>query len=52
MIGAGAKVLGSITLGKNARIGANAVVIREVPANSVVVGVPGRVVRQDGEKLR
>jgi len=52
VIGAGAKVLGSITIGKNARIGANAVVIREVPANSVVVGVPGRVVRQDGEKLR
>ncbi len=51
VIGAGAKVLGSITIGKNAQIGANAVVIREVPANSVVVGVPGRVVRQDGEKL-
>ena len=52
VIGAGAKVLGSITIGKNAQIGANAVVIREVPANSVVVGVPGRVVRQNGEKLR
>ncbi len=52
VIGAGAKVLGSITIGKNAQIGANAVVIREVPANSVVVGVPGRVIRQNGEKLR
>ena len=52
VIGAGAKVLGSIIIGENAQIGANAVVIREVPANSVVVGVPGRVVRQNGEKLR
>jgi serine O-acetyltransferase len=52
VIGAGAKVLGSIIIGKNAQVGANAVVIREVPANSVVVGVPGRVIRQNGEKLR
>ena len=52
VIGAGAKVLGSFTIGDNVQIGANAVVVREVPPNSVVVGVPGRVVRQDGEKLR
>ena len=51
VVGTGAKVLGSLTIGANAQIGANAVVIREVPANSVVVGVPGRVIRQNGEKL-
>ena len=39
-------------IGDNAQIGANAVVVREVPANSVVVGVPGQVIRQNGEKLR
>ncbi|MEW6716968.1 MAG: serine O-acetyltransferase [Chloroflexota bacterium] len=42
VIGAGAKVLGAITVGENSRIGANAVVIKSVPANSVVVGVPGQ----------
>lgn len=44
VIGAGAKVLGAITVGEDSRIGANAVVVKEVPANSVVVGVPGQVV--------
>jgi serine O-acetyltransferase len=44
VIGAGAKVLGAITIGHGSRIGANAVVIKDVPANSVVVGVPGQVV--------
>jgi len=44
VIGAGAKVLGAITVGNNSRIGANAVVIKSVPANSVVIGVPGQVV--------
>ena len=48
VIGAGAKVLGSFTIGDNVQIGANAVVVREVPPNSVVVGVPGRIVRQEG----
>ncbi len=48
VIGAGAKVLGRFTVGQNVQIGANAVVVREVPANAVVVGVPGRVVRQEG----
>ncbi|MGC0251576.1 serine O-acetyltransferase [Pseudactinotalea sp. Z1748] len=43
MIGAGAKVLGPITLGNDVQVGANAVVVRDVPANSVVVGVPGQV---------
>jgi len=44
VVGAGAKVLGAITIGAGSRIGANAVVVREVPANSVVVGVPGQIV--------
>ena len=48
VIGSGAKVLGSFTIGDNVQVGANAVVVREVPANSVVVGVPGRIVRQAG----
>ncbi|RPI25371.1 MAG: serine O-acetyltransferase [Chloroflexota bacterium] len=44
VVGAGAKVLGAITVGANSRIGANAVVVKSVPPNSVVVGVPGQVV--------
>jgi serine O-acetyltransferase len=46
VIGAGAKVLGAITIGEDSRIGANAVVIRSVPPNSVVVGVPGQIIRR------
>lgn len=46
-IGAGAKVLGPITVGKGSAIGANAVVIRDVPANCVVAGVPARIIRSD-----
>jgi len=46
VIGAGAKVLGAITIGAGSRIGANAVVVKSVPPNSVVVGVPGQVVRR------
>jgi len=44
VVGAGAKILGNITIGENSRIGANAVVVKSVPPNSVVVGVPGQVV--------
>ena len=44
VIGTGAKVLGAITIGESSRIGANAVVVKNVPPNSVVVGVPGQVV--------
>jgi serine O-acetyltransferase len=44
VVGAGAKVLGAITIGANSRIGANAVVVKSVPPDSVVVGVPGQVV--------
>ena len=47
VIGAGAKVLGAISIGNNTRIGANAVVIKSTPADSVVVGVPGQVVIKD-----
>lgn len=50
VVGAGAKVLGSITIGDNSRIGAGAVVVESVPPNSTVVGVPGRVVRRNGVK--
>ena len=45
VIGTGAKILGNITIGHNTKVGAGSVVIRPVPANSTVVGVPGRVVR-------
>ena len=51
MVGSGAKVLGPFKVGDNARIAANSVVLREVPENATVVGVPGRVVRLSGEKL-
>jgi serine O-acetyltransferase len=47
-IGSGAKLLGPITVGHGAKIGANAVVIHDVPANSTVVGNPGHVVRVEG----
>lgn len=51
VIGTGAKVLGNITIGDNSYIGANAVVIKDVPANSTVVGVPGRITKQEGRKI-
>lgn len=51
VIGAGAKVLGNIMIGDNSYIGSNAVVIKDVPANSTVVGVPGRITKQDGKKI-
>jgi len=47
VIGAGAKVLGAITIGANSRIGANAVVVRSAPPDSIIVGVPGQVVIRD-----
>jgi serine O-acetyltransferase len=46
VVGAGAKVLGAITVGDNSRIGANAVVVKPVPPNSVVVGVPGQAMQR------
>lgn len=51
MIGAGAKVLGPITIGKNAKIAAGAVVVKNVEPNCTVVGVPGEIVRIDGERV-
>ena len=51
VVGAGAKILGSITVGSNTRIGAGSVVVRNVEENSTVVGVPGRVVHQSGVKV-
>jgi len=51
VIGSGAKVLGSFRIGDNSNIGSNAVVLREVPDNSTVVGNPGRVVKRNGERI-
>lgn len=51
VIGSGAKVLGNITIGDHVKIGAGSVVIKSVPDHSTVVGVPGRIVRQRGEKF-
>ncbi|MBI5839047.1 MAG: serine O-acetyltransferase [Chloroflexi bacterium] len=49
VVGAGAKVLGAITIGANSRIGANAVVVKSAPPNSVIVGVPGQVLLRSHE---
>lgn len=51
MISAGAKVLGSFTVGENSKIGAGSVVVNEVPPNCTVVGIPGRVVKRDNVKI-
>lgn len=51
MISAGAKILGSFTIGENSKIGAGSVVLSEVPPNSTVVGVPGRVVKRGDKKV-
>ena len=51
MISSGAKVLGSFTIGEHSRIGAGSVVLKEVPPNSTVVGIPGRIVVKDGCKV-
>ncbi len=59
VVGAGAKILGNITVGAHARIGAGSVVLRDVPAQATVVGIPGRVIpvkgaeeARDGQKLQ
>jgi serine O-acetyltransferase len=52
LISTGAKVLGSITIGENSKVGGGSVVLKEVPPNSTVVGIPGRVVIQDGKKIK
>lgn len=51
VVGAGGKILGPIFVGDGSRIGAGSVVVKDVPANSVVVGVPGRVTYRDGKKI-
>ena len=51
MVSAGAKVLGSFTVGKNSKIGAGSVVIKEVPPNCTVVGIPGRIVKMGDQRI-
>ncbi len=51
VVGAGAKVLGAISVGANTRIGAGSVVVRDVEADSTVVGIPGRIVHQSGVRI-
>ena len=52
LVATGAKVLGSITIGENSKVGAGSVVLKNVPPNSTVVGIPGTVVIQDGIKVK
>jgi len=52
VIGAGAKVLGPITIGKNAKIGSNAVVVKDVPENATAVGIPARILEEEQQKKR
>jgi serine O-acetyltransferase len=51
VVGTGAKILGPITIGDNVRVGANSVVVNDVPANCVVVGIPGKIVHKKGELI-
>ena len=51
VVGAGAKVLGGISVGANTRIGAGSVLLRDVDADCTVVGVPGRVIHQSGVRI-
>lgn len=51
VVGAGAKVLGAITIGNGSRIGANAVVVKSVPPESVVVGIPGQIVKRSQKRI-
>lgn len=52
VVGAGAKILGGITIGDNVKIGANSVVLKSVPPNSTVIGVPGRIIKSQGSDFR
>ena len=52
VVGAGAKILGPITIGNNVRIGSNSVVTKDIPDNSVVVGVPGRILHEDHPQVK
>jgi len=51
VVGAGAKIIGAFKIGDGSRVGAGSVVVREVPPNSVVVGVPGRITYRDGQRV-
>ena len=51
IVGAGAKILGGIKIGDNVNIGANSVVLKSVPSNSTVIGVPGRIIKVQGQRL-
>ena len=51
-VGVGASVLGDVTIGENSKVGAGAVVVKDVPPNATVVGVPGRIVLQDGQPVQ
>lgn len=51
VVGAGAKILGGIRIGDNVKIGANSVVLKNVPPNSTVIGVPARIIKTQGERL-
>jgi serine O-acetyltransferase len=51
VIGAGAKILGGIKVGDNVKIGANSVVLKSVPSNSTVIGVPARIIKTEGERM-
>ncbi|MFQ7300748.1 MAG: serine O-acetyltransferase, partial [Beduini sp.] len=52
MVSAGAKVIGNITIGNDSIVGAQAVVLRNVPPNCTVVGIPACIVKKDGERVR
>lgn len=52
LVGSGAKILGAITLGNNVRVGANSVVIKDVPHCCTVVGIPGRIIQSKGAKIQ
>ncbi|MFQ5932429.1 MAG: serine O-acetyltransferase [Nitrospiraceae bacterium] len=51
VVGAGAKILGAIRIGDNVKIGANSVLLKSVPANSTVIGVPARIIKMEGERM-
>jgi serine O-acetyltransferase len=51
VVGAGAKILGGIRIGDNVKVGANSVVLKSVPPNSTVIGVPARIIKSEGERL-
>ncbi len=52
LVGAGAKVLGNITIGDSARVGANSVVVKDVPPCCTVIGIPGRIIQSKGVKIK